>query len=68
MGTALGQSLYATRDKEVVALWYLCKDKKKNPCLQVGISKEILTDQSTTFMSRTLRKLYEFGGGLGGGI
>uniref|UniRef100_A0A8C1ZTE6 Gypsy retrotransposon integrase-like protein 1 n=1 Tax=Cyprinus carpio TaxID=7962 RepID=A0A8C1ZTE6_CYPCA len=54
---------YATRYPEAVALCNISAKSVADAlfCLisRVGIPKEILTDQGTAFMSRTLRELYE---------
>ncbi len=54
---------YATRYPEAVALRNISAKSVAealfNMISRVGIPKEILTDQGTAFMSRTIRKLYE---------
>ncbi len=54
---------YATRYPEAVALRNISAKSVANALFslisRVGIPKEILTDQGTAFMSRTLRELYE---------
>ncbi len=54
---------YATRYPEAVALRNISATSVANALFslvsRVGIPKEILTDQGTAFMSRTLRELYE---------
>ena len=54
---------YATRYPEAVSLRNISTKSVAQALFQiiplVGIPKEILTDQGTSFMSRTLRELYE---------
>ena len=54
---------YATRYPEAVPLCNISAKSVAQALFQiisrVGIPKEILTNQGTLFMSRTLRKLYE---------
>ena len=54
---------YATRYPEAVPLRNISAKSVAQALFQVisrvGIPKEILTDQGTSFMSRTLRELYE---------
>ncbi len=55
---------YATRYPEAVALRNISAKSVAEALFsmnlaRVGIPKEILTDQGTAFMSRTIRELYE---------
>ena len=52
---------YATRYPEAVPLHNISAKSVAQALFisRVGIPKEILTDQGTSFMSRTLRELYE---------
>lgn len=54
---------YATRYPEAVALHNISAKSVADALFRiisrVGIPKEILTDQGTTFMSHTLRKIYK---------
>ena len=57
---------YATQYPEAVPLRNISAKSVAQALFQifsrVGIPKEILTDQGTSFMSRTLRELYELFG------